>query len=151
MLELNLLDYSNYLDIKQASDSQQSLIRDPVRKKWLVLQPEELVRQLFVQYCIREGVSSLNHISIEREISVAGLKRRYDVALHTSSGEPWLLAECKAHTVALDQNALDQIARYNLSLEVPYLLVTNGRHTHVFSIDFKNQLYTALNTFPSAP
>ena len=150
MLDVRLLEYQKYLKTRHNSDSQTEIF-DPVRKKWLKLQAEELVRQLFLQFCIVENICSANLISVEKEIVFNSMRRRYDIVLYSSVGSPWLLVECKSPDIELDQHVLDQAARYNLKLNVPYIIVTNGPQTHGFKIDFENQLFKPLKQFPIAP
>lgn len=147
MIELDLIAYQD--EIRTRSDKQgQTEIYDRVRKRWILLQPEELVRQLFIHYCISNQICPASRISIERQISVNEITRRYDIALFNSSGQATVLVECKAPSVVLDNSVLEQIAHYNMTLRVPYLVVTNGMHTHAFYIDFEAGSYTSLEAIP---
>lgn len=124
-------------------------IFDPVRRKWVACLPEETVRQLFIQYCIATERCTFNRIGIERKVEVHGLMRRYDLVLFDTTGEPWLLAECKSPDVQITQQTLDQIARYNLSLRVPYLVVTNGIQTFCVKVDLDAGSYTFEEDIPN--
>ncbi|MDX1477906.1 MAG: type I restriction enzyme HsdR N-terminal domain-containing protein [Saprospiraceae bacterium] len=110
--------------------------------------PEETVRQLFIHYCIDSGLCPAGRISVERELEVLGMRRRYDLVLFDTSGLPWMLVECKAPSVVLSQTAMEQIARYNLTLTVPYLLVTNGWSAFCYAIDFQAKSWRPLDRLP---
>lgn len=150
MLELNLLQYKDQLRSRK-NESGEPQLWDPVRKTWLILQPEELVRQLFIQFCVSNKITSVSRISVEREIKVNALRRRYDIAIHDNTGHPWLLVECKAPGFRLDQSVMDQIALYNMELRVPYLIVTNGIESHGFHIHFDSRSFEPIQAFPESP
>ena len=122
---------------------------DDVRRKWVALTPEETVRQLLIQYFKQEQHFPIARMSVERQLTVHGMLHRYDLVLFDKNAAPFLLAEVKAPTVRLDQDALDQAARYNLGLRVPYLFITNGIQTYCCKIDFENQSWEFLDVLPS--
>lgn len=104
-------------------------IWDNIRKKWLLLTPEEWVRQHTVAYLIQELTYPQGLISVERSLKVNSLQKRADIVVFDKSSNPFLLVECKAPEIEISQGVFDQAARYNLTLKVPYLMVTNGlRH-----------------------
>ena len=76
------------------------------------------------------------------------MQRRYDLVLWDKQANPLLLVECKAHTIPIAQQTLDQIARYNLALRVPYLLVTNGLESYCCEIDVEKGEYRFLDAMP---
>jgi type I site-specific restriction endonuclease len=106
-------------------------IFDPVRCKYVALTPEEWVRQNFLQYLIQVKKMPKNLIRVEMSLELNGLAKRSDIVVHNRMGNPLLAVECKAPTVKITQSVFEQLARYNLQLNVPYLLVTNGV-THFF-------------------
>lgn len=108
------------------------LIFDELRKKWVKLTPEEWVRQNFVQYLIQVKKYNASFIGIEKEISLGELKKRFDLLLFDSNHQPWMMIECKAMDVDLTENVLAQILRYNISVPVQYLVVTNGQYTYAW-------------------
>ena len=116
-------------DLKVKKEAKQRFIFCVIRKKYLVLQPEELVRQLTIQYLIMNRAYNRNSIHVERGLTVNGLYRRTDIIVYDENIEPYLLVECKRPKVKITQAVFDQIARYNLTLKVKYLLVTNGIDT----------------------
>jgi hypothetical protein len=97
---------------------------DPVRKRWVRLTPEEWVRQLFI--LTETHRFSTAWMAVEQSIALGALQKRFDLLIYDSSQQPWMMVECKAETVALDDEVLDQLLRYNMSVPVRYLLITNG-------------------------
>lgn len=104
----------------------QETIWDGIRKKWVRLTPEEWVRQNFVQYLIRSKGYPSTLISLEKEIRLGEMKKRYDIAVYKES-RPWLVVECKELNVPINQKVLEQILRYNARLTAAFLVLTNGR------------------------
>ncbi len=102
------------------------LIFDSLRKKWIVLTPEEWVRQNFVQYLLQVKNYPATLIAIEKEINLGELKKRFDILVYDKNHQPWMMIECKAAAIKLDEKVLEQILRYNISIPVNYLIVTNG-------------------------
>jgi hypothetical protein len=124
-------------------------IWDPIRRKNLVLQPEELVRQLLLIH-LTEGLGySLHRIQVEQMIQVAGRIRRFDILILDQQLAPYLLIECKAPNIPLDQSTLDQAAAYNYALRAPFLLVTNGPQAYACAIHFDSQQFTFLDAIPT--
>ncbi|MEN9497244.1 MAG: hypothetical protein RL750_143 [Bacteroidota bacterium] len=104
-------------------------IFDPCRRKWVALTPEEWVRQRLVQQFIEVIQVPSGWISIEKEIEVNGLRKRYDLLIYNSAGDPWLMAECKAPELAVGSTVMEQLLRYHISMPVPYLLISNATET----------------------
>jgi hypothetical protein len=105
---------------------------DPCRKRWIVLTPEEWVRQHVIQFLIQEMAYPVEMIAVEKELTIINKRRRFDVLVYDCWHEPWLMIECKEQDVVLDQKVLDQILHYNIGIPVPFLVVTNGNHTMGF-------------------
>lgn len=105
---------------------------DVIRKQWVILTPEELVRQHFIHYLMNEKSFPKETIIVEKEINVFNVKKRFDVAVINKFQEILLLAEIKAPTVKLDQKVIDQILTYNTSLQSRHLVITNGLEQWVF-------------------
>lgn len=102
------------------------MVFDGIRKKWLQLTPEEWVRQHVVDYFITHQKYPASLISLEKEIELNGVKKRYDVVVYTKELRPFIIVECKAPTVELSQEVLEQASRYNLILNVDYVFISNG-------------------------
>ena len=105
------------------------------RKKWVVLEPEEWVRQHVIHHLNAVLGYPLGCMSVEHQLTLNGMSRRADIVAFTPDGTPRILVECKAPNVALNQDAVSQAARYNLVLRVPVLLVTNGLKHAAFGLD----------------
>lgn len=124
------------------------LIFDIIRKKFVVLQPEEWVRQNCVHFLIDDKNYPKSLINVEKELKVNGLSKRYDVVVFKPSGEIRLIIECKAPNIPINQTVFDQIARYNLTLHADYLMVTNGLNHYYCQMDFENKQYHFLKDIP---
>ncbi|MBN8700486.1 MAG: type I restriction enzyme HsdR N-terminal domain-containing protein [Chitinophagales bacterium] len=112
--------------IRQESGKEQ--IFDEIRKRWVALTPEEWVRQNFLQYLLQVRKYPASLIAVEKEIMLHDLRKRFDVVVHDRQAKPWMIIECKEMGVKLDQKVLDQVLRYNITLQVPYLVITNGQY-----------------------
>ncbi len=113
---------------KIKKETGKEFIFDEVRKKWLRLTPEEWVRQNFIQYLIQIKNYPASLIAVEKEIELGELKKRCDIVLYKSS-KPWMIVECKEMNVPLTDSVIEQILRYNITLDVRFLVVTNGMQT----------------------
>lgn len=123
-------------------------IFDEIRKKFVVLTPEEWVRQHVVQYLLLEKKYPKSLINVEKLVKVNGLNKRYDIVVFQPNGEIFLLIECKAPEVSISQQTFDQIARYNLKLNAQFLMVTNGLNHYFCQMDFENEKYVFLKEAP---
>jgi hypothetical protein len=104
-------------------------IFDNIRKVWLLLTEEEWVRQNFVSYLSRELNYPSTLIALEKEIILNGLKKRFDILVYNKDHQPWMLVECKAEGVKLNEHVLQQVLRYNITVPVEYIILTNGKAT----------------------
>ncbi len=127
------------------------MIFDPIRRKLLVLAPEEFVRQLLIQYLIQVKSYNPNRISVEKKVVFNQMPKRCDVLIYDKQMIPLMLVECKAAEVPITLAAFEQIARYNTPLRVPYLLVTNGLDTYCCEMDYKKETFTFLAEIPDFP
>ncbi len=123
-------------------------IFDIIRKKYILLSPEEIVRQNFLDYLILEKAYSKNLIKLESAVKYNTLNKRSDILVYNNQGEPFLLVECKAESVAISQSTIEQASRYNLQIKAPYVCITNGLKTYCFKIDFNDNSITQLNAIP---
>jgi len=106
-----------------------SYIFDTIRRQWILLTEEEWVRQNFINYMVQVLKYPLALIAVEKEIYLGELRKRFDILVYNNNHQPWLLAECKAPVVKLDQPVLDQVLRYGISIPAKFLLITNGNTT----------------------
>ena len=103
-------------------------IFDVIRKRFVILQPEEWVRQHCVHYLMNEKKYPISHINVEKELLINGLTKRYDIGVCNNDGRCLHIVECEAPSFRISQNSLAQVARYNLSIYATYLMVTNALH-----------------------
>lgn len=108
-------------------------IFDTIRKKWLQLTPEEWVRQHVLNYLVAEKKFPAGVIAVEKELILNGTKKRYDIVVYGADFEPWLIVECKAPYVSLDNDVVSQAQRYNLVVKAHYLMISNGVSDLVFN------------------
>jgi hypothetical protein len=122
---------------------------DPLRKKWLLLTPEEWVRQNFVQYLVQVMKYPATLIALEKEIMLGELKKRFDILVYNSSHQPWMMIECKEMNVKMDEPVLQQALRYNISIPVSYIVITNGNATYGWHRDGELKDLDVLPTWPA--
>ena len=144
---MQLLNFPTYSFRFKNSENKVSIF-DEIRKKFILLTPEEWVRQHVVEFLLNEKKYSKSLINVEKVVKVNGMNKRYDVIVFNSDGSIFLLIECKAPEVKIDQKTFDQIARYNLILNAQYLMVTNGLNHYFCEMDFENEKYTFLKELP---
>ncbi len=122
MEKLNLPAYS--FRYKEADGKK--FIFDSIRLKYVVLTPEEWVRQNFLRYMAGVLNYPASLTGVEKQVIINGLKQRCDIVVYNRLGNPVMIAECKAPSISIGNHALEQAARYNIALKVPYLVLTNG-------------------------
>lgn len=119
------------------------------RRKFVVLTPEEWVRQHAVQFLLNDRKYPKSLVNVEKLLKVNGLSKRYDAVVFNPDGSIFLLVECKAPQIRIDQSTFDQIARYNLSMRSEFLMVTNGLNHYFCRMDYENQRYVFLTEIPA--
>lgn len=105
------------------------LILDLVRRKWVVLTPEEWVRQNILCYLLQVLKYPAKLIAVEKKVMVENLSQRCDILVYKDNN-PWMIIECKAMTTTLTTAVLHQALRYNIGMPAAYIIVTNGNHTY---------------------
>ena len=145
MQDLNFPPFKYRLKSKENKVS----IFDVIRKKFIILQPEEWVRQHCVHYLINTKKYPISLINVEKELNINGLKKRYDIVVFDTNGNIHLIVECKAPNINIEQSTFDQIARYNLALNASYLMVTNGINHYYCQMDLIGKRYEFLRDIPS--
>src|ERR1700739_2806726 len=111
---------------KIKKENNREFIFDEVRKQWLVLTPEEWVRQNFIQYLVLVKQYPASLMSVEKGQQLNELKRRTDIVIYNRNAQPKMIIECKEMNVPLDEQVLNQALRYHQSLPVDYIILTNG-------------------------
>ena len=144
MQALNLPNFS----FRIKSNEKHTLIFDELRKKNIVLTPEEWVRQHFVKYLIEFKKYPASLIAIEKELIINNRKKRTDILIFGTNGLPNIIVECKAPHIKITQSTFDQIARYNLKLNANILVVTNGLQHFYCLLDTENKSYVFLEDIP---
>ncbi|MBD1393181.1 type I restriction enzyme HsdR N-terminal domain-containing protein [Mucilaginibacter glaciei] len=122
---------------------------DEIRKRTIILTPEEWVRQHFVQYLIKHKQYPKSLIKLEGGLKLNGQAKRTDIVVFNSTGQKILLVECKAPGVSINQATFDQAARYNIVHKVPLLVVSNGLQHYYCLIDFDTETYKFLEELPN--
>ena len=135
-------------EAKLSKSGEKTLIYDEIRKKNVVLTPEEWVRQNFVHFLMNHHGYSRNYIKIEKQLKVNDRIKRFDALVYNKDANPIVLIECKAPEVEISQATFGQIATYNMTLRVPYLIVTNGLNHFICKIDFLTNTYEYLQEIP---
>jgi len=147
MQELTKLDFPEYtFRVRQAKRGTE--IFDVIRKKFVALTPEEWVRQHTVHFLNRERRIPMSMMNVEVALEMLNLARRADIVVFNHLGEPAAIIECKAPAVKITQETFDQIARYNMTLKAPYLIVTNGLSHFCCYIDLEKQTYHFIEEIP---
>ena len=124
-------------------------IFDVIRKKFILLTPEEWVRQHVVHDLIQIKGYPVSLINVEKIVRINGMNKRYDVVVFKPNGEIAVLVECKAPSVGITQQTFDQIARYNFQLRAEHLYVTNGMDHYYCQMDYEKECYSFLRSLPN--
>ena len=150
LLQLDYLQFEPDLRLSSSSEGIK-LIFDPVRRKHVVLTPEELLRQLVLLYLLQVKAYPANRIRSEVGLTLNKRPKRCDIAVFDAAVRPWLIIECKSPKVALNQKTFEQVARYNLQYQAPFLAVTNGLATYCCALDYEAAAFSFLPDLPDYP
>ena len=134
------------LKIKEEGDDIK--IFDKLREKWIVLTPEEWVRQHFSNWLQTEYHYPASLMANEIGLDVNGTRKRCDTVIFRPSGEPLIIVEYKAPNIPITQEVFNQIVRYNMALHAEYLIVSNGMNHYCCKIDYKNNTYNFIPKIP---
>ena len=143
---LNMPDYSDRIRLRKQDEQLQ--IFDSIRGKWLILTPEEWVRQNTIIYISDTLEAPIARIANEVGITYNGLTKRCDSIIYDDYGHPLIIIEYKRTDVQITQCVFDQIATYNMQLQVPYLIVSNGLQHILCKVDFENKKYIFAQQWP---
>lgn len=141
------LNFPTY-ELKLAGSAQKPEVYDPVRRRFVALTPEEWVRQHTIAYLSQDLGYPQSLIAVEGSLTLNDLKKRFDILLYNTKGQPVLLVECKAPNVKLTQAVFDQAARYNMAFKVGLLFITNGLQHYCCSINHNSGEISFLDTIP---
>ena len=106
-----------------------------VRKKWVLLTPEEHVRQLLVHYLVHSMGYPQGVIALEKSLLIAGRTKRFDMVVYSRNHVPWMLIECKAPEVAISEHSLVQALHYHSLLQAAYIVLCNGIATYCAKVE----------------
>ena len=146
MRALNLPEYQFRLRKNQEGKTE---IFDSIRKRYYILTPEEWVRQNFIQYLVQEKQFPASLMAIEKGLKLNGMQKRTDIVQYNKQGRPVLIVECKAPEIKLSQDTFDQAARYNMTLQVDYLIITNGLEHYACKMNYAEGEIHFLKELPS--
>ena len=127
-------------EFKIKKENNNTIIFDKIRKKWIILTPEEWVRQNFISYILDKNYPK-SLINCEKVFFINKVTKRYDIVVYDSSGDVEILVECKSYDVNLIKEHFDQVMRYNLELKSKYVIVTNGLRHFYFEFDEDEKIY----------
>ncbi|SDC29370.1 type I restriction enzyme HsdR N-terminal domain-containing protein [Williamwhitmania taraxaci] len=145
MIELNLPTCN--LNIREVANGHE--VFDSFRKRFVSLTPEEWVRQNFLNFMVDQLGYPKGLISVEQQLKLNGLTKRCDILAYSKTGNPVLLVECKAPSVNLTNEVFAQVARYNITLQVPFLAITNGLAHYAARISLTDKQFEMLAEFPT--
>ena len=146
-LKLDLLRYQSVIRFKEEGGKR--YLWDGLRQKYIVVQPEELVRQLLMQYLIQEKGFPPSRIALEKTLIINNLRKRFDALVYDNNYSPCLLIECKAASVEISESTFSQIAVYNSALRLPFLLLSNGIVSYFLRWHDAEQKFEFLTEMPS--
>jgi type I site-specific restriction endonuclease len=141
------LNFNNYTFRFKNSENKVAIF-DEIRKKFIILTPEEWVRQHVVRFLLEEKKYPKSYVNVEKIIKINGLTKRYDIVVFQPDGSIFLLVECKAPAITISQSTFDQIARYNMSLNATLMMVTNGLNHYFCQMDYEQEKYSFLQDLP---
>jgi len=144
MQKLNLPGY----EFKLTKKGNKDYIFDRVRRRYVLLTPEEWVRQNFINYLIKEKKYPESLMAVEKQLMINNCLFRFDLVSYSRAGSPSLIAEFKAPGVKITQDVFDQVVRYNMGLRVQRVVVTNGMNHYVCEIDYEQNSYRYLEEVP---
>ncbi|MGY5847502.1 type I restriction enzyme HsdR N-terminal domain-containing protein [Salegentibacter sp. HM20] len=144
MLDLNFPPYR----FRFKNSENKIAVFDEIRKKFVLLSPEEWVRQHCLQYLLKDKNYPKSHLNVEKQLKLGRLTKRYDIVVYKPDGTIHLIVECKAPHIKITQEVFDQIARYNMSLKADYLMLTNGLDHYYCQLDYKEERYHFLENLP---
>lgn len=144
-LSLGLPDHG----VKTKQGNAGPMVFDPFRRKWLILTPEEWVRQHFLNHLVKDLGCPASLISVEHSLMLNTMSKRADIVIHGNSGTPIAVVECKAPSVTISQATFEQAARYNIVFKVRYLFITNGHKSYCCLVDHEQGKVRFLDRLPN--
>lgn len=132
--------------IKETNGKKQ--IYDSIRKRFVAMTPEEWVRQHIIRLLIEQYGVPAGLMGVEQRVKVGVLSQRADIVVYNRSGQPILIVEVKSPNVAISQEVLDQASRYNIALNVKFLILSNGLNHLILRFDSEKKAYEIVAKMP---
>jgi len=136
-----------FTDTDKNKSSKKYQIFDIIRKKWILLTPEEWVRQHVIHFLLSQKYSK-NLMQLESEHHFQERKKRTDILIFDRNGNPFLVVECKAAYISLSSDVFSQVAVYNYCIDAPFVMITNGMQLGVFEKELNNNSYKMIKDLP---
>lgn len=134
--------------LKTRRENGHTYIWDIIRKKYVLLLPEELVRQMLINYLVNDIGYPASHINVEKSVNTNDKKGRYDIIIYDRKVNPWMIIECKSHKVKLDQKTADQVNGYNHTLKANHFMLSNGINTLCYRLDSSSGSFIKIEDLP---
>jgi len=141
------LNFNSY-KFRFKNSENKNFIFDSIRKKFIMLTPEEWVRQHTLQFLMMEKEIPKSLLNVEKQLKLNNTTKRYDIVAYNPNGSIHLIVECKGPSIKINQKTFDQIAQYNMVLDSTYLMVTNGLEHYFCEMDFEKEQYNFLKSIP---
>ena len=139
---------NNKYPLKIITKYQKKYIFDPIRKKHIILTPEEWVRQNFIKYLVESKNYPVGLIGVEQKLPGKDQNFRTDIVVFSRSGKAIMIIECKSEKIKISQDVFDQAAKYNFQFKADYLVVTNGINNYMSKLNYQEKSYQFLNEIP---
>ncbi len=139
------------IQIKTKVENEKIFYWDIIRKKWLILTPEEWVRQHFIEYLIQHKNYPKNFINTENNWKINERNKRTDIIVYDRNQSVFMLIECKKSSIKLNQSVFDQLANYNTLNKASYLLITNGLKHLCCKMNYETKTYEFVSDMPDFP
>ena len=133
---------------KIKKENKNNIIFDEIRKKWVILTPEEWVRQNFLKFILNKNYPK-SLVNCEKVFSINKVLKRYDIVVYNTSGDVDILVECKSHEIKINKDHFDQVMKYNLELKSKNIVVTNGLNHFIFNYNKNDKKYKQINDLTS--
>lgn len=117
-----------------------------IRKRWIILTPEEWVRQNFLLYLIETLNYPASLIAVEKQLMLGEVKKRFDLVVYDKNTKPFMIVECKEMNITLTEAVLQQVLRYNTNMQAGFLFITNG--SYCFGFEKKSDGFSEISTMP---
>ena len=135
-------------EFKIKKENKNNIIFDEIRKKWVILTPEEWVRQNFLKFILNKNYPK-SLVNCEKVFSINKVLKRYDIVVYNTSGDVDILVECKSHEIKINKDHFDQVMKYNLELKSKNIVVTNGLNHFIFNYNKNDKKYKQINDLTS--